>query len=106
MLKSKKEYKSSIPDVLDPIEILKDKNHIINILDLLGNKIDDIQTDVKGRILFLIGTKGIITMYWKSGCLFDYSSIGDVGKPLTDEALNKSISNPFIIDEKTRKLNK
>ena len=48
----------------------------------------------------MIGTLGIITLYWKTGCLFDASTVGDVGKRLIDnnlDALGSSmIKDPLI----------
>ena len=63
--------------------------------------------DAKGRILFVIGTLGIITLYWKTGCLFDASTVGDVGKRLIDnntDALGSSmIRDPLINSDGTKK---
>lgn len=40
--------------------------------------------DVKGRIMFVVGSKGVITLYWKTGCLFDYTTVGDFGKKVCE----------------------
>ncbi|CAL6006992.1 Conserved_hypothetical protein [Hexamita inflata] len=101
----KKERKSFLPQLLNPINQLQ-KKHQSNILDIIGNKILSIQTDAKGRILYVIGTRGVITIYWKTGCLFDNSAVGDVGKKLLEENLETSIINPFDNPDKQHKMEK
>ena len=48
----------------------------------------------------MIGTHGIITLYWKTGCLFDASTVGDVGKRLIDNSADglgsSMIRDPLI----------
>ena len=58
-----------------------------------------LQTDIKNRILFVIGTKGIITLYWKTGCLFDYTQVSVIGKDMISDAMEQlgdTVKNPFI----------
>ncbi|KAH0574464.1 hypothetical protein SS50377_24422 [Spironucleus salmonicida] len=103
LLTQKKQYVSSIPKQLDPIQMLKAKEKQ-NLLQILGQKILSIFTDIKSRILFVVGTKGVLTFYWKTGCLFDYSGVGVLGRQLlnveNDLALS-SVGNPF--NEQTQK---
>lgn len=78
-----------------------------DLLHIIGERILALHVDAKGRILFVIGTLGIITLYWKTGCLFDASTVGDVGRRLIDsnaDALGSSmIKDPLINGDGVKK---
>ena len=65
-------------------------------MEILGQRMESLKMDAKGRVLFVLGTRGILTLYWKTGCLFDYTSIYDIGKRLIDD--NEAIQNMFLLD--------
>lgn len=71
---------------------------------MLGAHITALGCDEKGRVLFVFGTRGAITLYWKTGCLFDYQEVAEVGKKLIDEDLDTQVENPFVHTERRQLL--
>lgn len=67
-----------VPTVLNPLKKTAPPQEI-SIFDALGSKVLALAVDGKGRILFVIGAKGIVTLYWKTGSLFDITNVGIVG---------------------------
>ena len=65
------------------------------MLNILGDRILNIETDSRGRILYVIGTLGIITLYWKSAQLFDMSQVGILGKQDEGKQKQNTVVNPF-----------
>lgn len=54
----------------------------------------------------MIGTKGVVTLYWKTGCLFDYTCVGVVGKQDEDNKdFLDSLNNPFKFLDGTNSVN-
>lgn len=99
LLTKEKTYKSSLPQLLDPLQVIRTKQQT-RILDLVGNRITAVSCDSKGRVMFVFGTKGVLTLYWKTGCLFDYQEVSEVGKKIIEEDLSTNIENPFRYSEK------
>ncbi|KAH0574575.1 hypothetical protein SS50377_24533 [Spironucleus salmonicida] len=86
--------KSSIPKVLNQIDSIRSKNKD-NIIGLLGTKILNLAIDAKGRVLYVIGTSGIVTLYWTTAQLFDMTNIGILGRKEESERNQTAIDDPF-----------
>ncbi|CAL6082673.1 Conserved_hypothetical protein [Hexamita inflata] len=87
----------------NPPQILKQNT----ILELLGQKLLQLSCDIKGRILFAVGSLGTVCFYWNSGQPFNINTVGIIG---TKEQLPESgiIPNPITQNSKflTQKINR
>lgn len=65
-----------------------------SLFDAIGRRILSLAVDNKGRILYVIGTHGAVTLYWKTGSLFDISNVGITGRRTCEDDID-IVDNPF-----------
>ncbi|TNJ26178.1 hypothetical protein GMRT_13640 [Giardia muris] len=83
-----------VPQVLSHIRPATQENQSLSLFAALGQRILSLAKDDKGRILYVIGTRGAITLYWKTGTLFDISNVGITGKRTADDDIT-IVGDPF-----------
>ncbi|ESU35396.1 Hypothetical protein DHA2_113673 [Giardia duodenalis] len=80
------------PQILSQIPSASDAPQ--SLLDALGRRILSLAVDSKGRVLYVIGTHGAVTLYWKTGSLFDISNVGITGRRTCEDDID-IVDNPF-----------
>lgn len=80
------------PQILSPIQSAPDTPQ--SLFDAIGRRILSLAVDSKGRVLYVIGTHGAVTLYWKTGSLFDISNVGITGRRTCEDDID-IVDNPF-----------
>ncbi|EFO63701.1 Hypothetical protein GLP15_249 [Giardia lamblia P15] len=80
------------PQILSQIQSTPDAPQ--SLIDAIGRRILSLAVDSKGRVLYVIGTHGAVTLYWKTGSLFDISNVGITGRRTCEDDID-IVDNPF-----------